>query len=85
MSGLCHWMEVGAGEQASSLMCGLEQGRQAWRLDLKERTVHLQDKYVKFEVSEDVQIEVREIRTWSSEGRARLEIQCVYHQHGGDN
>lgn len=52
-------------------MCGLEQGREAWRMDLKERTVLLQDKYVKFEVSEDVQIEVWEIWTWSSEGRAR--------------
>lgn len=51
-------MEVGAGEQASSLMCGLEQGREAWRMDLKERTVHLQDKCVKFEVSEDVQREL---------------------------
>lgn len=54
------------------------------RVDLREQT-GFQDRYVKFEVSEDMQIEELEIRTWSSGERARLETQCEHHLQESGN
>lgn len=56
-------------EQGISLMC-----RKVWRVNLKERTEDFQNKYVKFRFSEDIQTDVLEIWTGSSEERSRLEI-----------
>lgn len=45
----------------------------------------IQYRYVKPEVSQDIQIEVLELQTWGSGERSRLEIKCEHDQRGGGN